>query len=120
MKHNKLSPQPPPYSQDQYRPGPTPSAPPNDMIHTAPMMSPRPDVHVTQQHTVIVDNSGLTTCPRCQKRILMRVKYHATCTTYCWSALLCLFLCWPCVCLPCCCDCGYTTSQVCPKCNAYI
>ncbi|TDG43041.1 hypothetical protein AWZ03_010563 [Drosophila navojoa] len=117
MEYSKLPPQPPPYSPEQYGAGP--SAPPTEQIHAAlAAQPPRPDVHVVNTNHVVVDSSGLTTCPRCNKRIMLRTKRHATCTTYLWAAVLCLLACWPCVCLPCCCEWGYQSSPACPKCNA--
>lgn len=91
MEYSKLPPQPPPYSQEQYGAGP--SAPPTEQFQPAvAAQPPRPDVHVVNTNNVIVDSSGLTTCPRCNKRILIRMKHHATCTTYCWAAVLCALL----------------------------
>ncbi|XP_064542856.1 lipopolysaccharide-induced tumor necrosis factor-alpha factor homolog [Drosophila montana] len=130
MEYTKLPPQPPPYSPEQPDMRAAPSAPPTEMIHTAPMYNPPvtvvnqapPITILNQTSTVLIDNNsgnGMI-CPHCHARIRMRVEHHATCTTYMWSAILCLFLCWPCVCLPCCCDCGYRTSQYCPNCKACL
>ncbi|XP_016953323.1 lipopolysaccharide-induced tumor necrosis factor-alpha factor homolog [Drosophila biarmipes] len=125
---------PPPYSDDFA------SAPPAEMdMHQSPArqlyppvpqpsqmtpMSPPPPAPVSMIHhqtTVLVDNPGQgMICPHCQARIRVRVEHHPTGKTYCLAAFLCLFLCWPCVCAPCCCNCCYKTSQFCPNCNACL
>ncbi|XP_060656760.1 lipopolysaccharide-induced tumor necrosis factor-alpha factor-like [Drosophila nasuta] len=122
MEYSKIPQYPPAYSpQDQNRMYPTASAPPTEMIHSAPPPPPAP-VNIVNQTTVVVDGQGGPgmTCPHCRARVTMTVKHHATCKTYCLAGFLCLFLCWPCVCLPCCCDCCYRTSQFCPNCNACL
>ncbi|KAL7736091.1 hypothetical protein ACLKA6_003827 [Drosophila palustris] len=132
MEYSKLPPQPPAYSpQDQGTWNTEASAPPTELMHSAP---PPPriypqhatvePVNVVHQNTIIIENQGAggpgMTCPQCHARVKLRVEHHATGKTYLAAALLCLFLCWPCVCLPCCCNCCYKTSQFCPNCNACL
>ncbi|KAH8401841.1 hypothetical protein KR009_008210, partial [Drosophila setifemur] len=96
-----------------------PVQPPQHAIMQAAPPPPMSVVHT--QTTVLVDNPGQgTICPHCQARIRLRVEHHPTGKTYCLAAILCLFLCWPCVCAPCCCNCCYKTSQFCPNCNACL
>ncbi|KAH8371350.1 hypothetical protein KR093_007058 [Drosophila rubida] len=129
MDYSKIPVNPPAYTpQEQNNLYPTASAPPNEMSHFAPAPHPVPQpvpqpVNVIHQNTIVIDGGqggpGMT-CPQCRARVKMRVEYHATGKTYCLAGLLCLFFCWPCVCLPCCCNCCYKTSQFCPNCNACL
>ncbi|XP_062129590.1 lipopolysaccharide-induced tumor necrosis factor-alpha factor-like isoform X1 [Drosophila sulfurigaster albostrigata] len=123
MEYSKIPPYPPAYTpEDHNRMYPTASAPPTEMIHSAPPPPPAP-VNVVNQTTIVVDGQGGgpgMTCPHCRARVTMTVKHHATCKTYCLAGILCLFFCWPCVCLPCCCNWCYRTSQFCPNCNACL
>ncbi|KAH8411073.1 hypothetical protein KR222_011750 [Zaprionus bogoriensis] len=120
MNYNKLPPQPPAYT-DQPGWSVPPSAPPSAMpLYPQAPAAPAVENVTVVRNTVVVDNGQGMICPHCQARIRMRVEHHATCSTYLLAGLLCLFLCWPCVCLPCCCNCGYKTSQFCPNCNACL
>ncbi|XP_049865418.1 lipopolysaccharide-induced tumor necrosis factor-alpha factor homolog isoform X2 [Pectinophora gossypiella] len=59
-------------------------------------------------------------CRSCQQRIVTRVSYTPSIRTHLSAGILCLFGCWPCVCLPYCidtCNCNY---HYCPNCNAFI
>ncbi|XP_016969298.1 lipopolysaccharide-induced tumor necrosis factor-alpha factor homolog [Drosophila rhopaloa] len=125
---------PPPYSDDlatappaemdlnQYQASPHQLYPQVPQIaQTTPMSQPPLPVNVVHQTTVLVDTPGHgMICPHCNARIRVRVEHHRTGKTYCMAAILCLFLCWPCVCVPCCCNCCYKTSQFCPNCNACL
>ncbi|KAH8285283.1 hypothetical protein KR054_007311 [Drosophila jambulina] len=86
----------------------------------APAPAPPPVSVVHHQTTVLVDSGQGMICPHCSARIRVRAEHHPTGKTYCLAAILCLFLCWPCVCAPCCCNCCYKTSQFCPNCNACL
>ncbi|SPP72861.1 lipopolysaccharide-induced tumor necrosis factor-alpha factor homolog [Drosophila guanche] len=106
---------PPHTEMNQYAPQPMPPlqmlqpqvAPPSQVVH-----------HTT---TVVVEAPGQgMVCPKCNARIRVRTDFHPTGKTYCLAGLLCLFFCWPCVCVPCCCNCCYKTSQFCPNCNACL
>ncbi|XP_017053706.1 lipopolysaccharide-induced tumor necrosis factor-alpha factor homolog [Drosophila ficusphila] len=95
--------------------------PPVPQMAQVTPMAPPPVSVVHHQTTVLVDTPGQgMICPHCNARVRMRVEHHATGKTYCLAAVLCLFFCWPCVCLPCCCNCCYKTSQFCPNCNACL
>ncbi|XP_016953831.1 uncharacterized protein LOC108027125 [Drosophila biarmipes] len=88
---------------------PTQVPPPS---RTTSMTRPvRNEIHIT---IPIHANQGIV-CPSCQ--IPYSEKPVRTIRTYFFSALLCLFLCWPCVCLPCLFKLGYKTIKVCPKCK---
>ncbi|XP_037730175.1 uncharacterized protein LOC119560675 [Drosophila subpulchrella] len=80
-------------------------------------MSPQPPVMITIHNSVPVNT---VVCPSCQKPIHVLHKQHRTGKTYCFSAFLCFFLCWPCVCLPCFFKWGYKTSKFCPQCKANL
>ncbi|EDW31904.1 GL11363 [Drosophila persimilis] len=84
-----------------------------------PQVAPPQVVHHTTTVVVNSNQRGMV-CPQCNARIRVRTEFHPTGKTYCLAALLCLFLCWPCVCVPCCCNCCYKTSQFCPNCNACL
>ncbi|KAI8037551.1 lipopolysaccharide-induced tumor necrosis factor-alpha factor homolog [Drosophila gunungcola] len=124
---------PPAYSDDfatappaemalnQYQASPNQIYPQVQQLPQTTPMSPPPVNVVHHQTTVVVDTPGQgMICPHCNARIRVRVDHHPTGKTYCLAAILCLFLCWPCVCAPCCCNCCYKTSQFCPNCNACL
>ncbi|XP_017024505.1 lipopolysaccharide-induced tumor necrosis factor-alpha factor homolog [Drosophila kikkawai] len=132
MSYNQLSSEsgdsPPPYS-DEPDTDPQPeirldTASPHGVYPQVPVpaqLSPTLPVTVVHQTSVVVDTpGGGMICPYCNARIRVRVERHATGKTYCLALMLCLFLCWPCVCAPCCCNCCYKTSQFCPNCNACL
>ncbi|EDW91824.1 lipopolysaccharide-induced tumor necrosis factor-alpha factor homolog [Drosophila yakuba] len=109
---------PPAEDLQQYPASPAHLYPP--MPQTTAMSQPPVSV-IHHQTTVLVDNPGQgMICPHCNARIRVRVEHHPTGKTYCLAAFLCLFLCWPCVCAPCCCNCCYKTSQFCPNCKACL
>lgn len=101
MVYSKLPPQPPPYSQqDARQPGP-PSAPPAAMAsaptNEMPLNSIGPPAPYSNPTTVVQNNIVVTggqgmICPKCNANIRLRVEHHATCSTYCMAAILCLFL----------------------------
>ncbi|KAH8269544.1 hypothetical protein KR018_008679, partial [Drosophila ironensis] len=105
-----LYPPVPPYQEPAYQPVP--------QMQMAQMPQPATNV-VHHMTTVVVDNPGRgMICPKCNARVQLRTDHHPTGMTYLMAALLCLFCCWPCVCVPCCCNCYYKTSQFCPNCKA--
>ncbi|ALC42500.1 CG42565 [Drosophila busckii] len=141
MEYSKLPPSaPPPYSElsEMVTNLESPTAPPRKDDHgyapvpaetPVPAVAPIPAVPPVQSpqlvnvmnQTIVIDSAGQgMICPHCNARVRMRVKHHATGKTYCLAFFLCLFLCWPCVCAPCCCNWCYKTSQFCPNCNACL
>lgn len=101
MEYSKLSPQPPPYSQQNaWQPGP-PSAPPAAMASAPPNEMPLSPVGppapysnpttVVHNNIVVAGGQGMI-CPKCNANIRLRVEHHATGSTYCLAAILCLFL----------------------------
>lgn len=107
MEYSKLPAQPPAYTAQPAPPNGGPaafaSAPPSEAPHY-PMVPPAPQPqmtpNVTVVNTTIVDNGQGMICPKCNARIRMRVEHHATGSTYCLAAILCLFL-WVYVCSKC-------------------
>ncbi|XP_063616092.1 lipopolysaccharide-induced tumor necrosis factor-alpha factor homolog [Cydia splendana] len=97
---------PPPYSG--YPPGP----PPVHAIHMAPGA-------VIIQQSVGPDPTQ-TTCRSCNQNIVTRVERKASTRTHIIAALLCIFLCWPCVCVPYCMDSCLNTDHYCTNCGAFI
>nr|XP_017024499.1 uncharacterized protein LOC108076261 [Drosophila kikkawai] len=71
----------------------------------------------TVQTSVVMNSSSETHCPRCHTLLHVEAKYHPSWKTYCFSALLFLGFCWPCVCVPCYMKTCYRTSQICSKCQ---
>ncbi|XP_052751617.1 lipopolysaccharide-induced tumor necrosis factor-alpha factor homolog isoform X2 [Galleria mellonella] len=59
-------------------------------------------------------------CPSCRHQIATRVERAASSKTHIIACLLCLFVCWPCVCVPYCVDSCNNANHYCPNCNAYI
>ncbi|XP_026746530.1 lipopolysaccharide-induced tumor necrosis factor-alpha factor homolog isoform X1 [Trichoplusia ni] len=60
------------------------------------------------------------TCPSCRATIVTRVERKATTKTHVIAVLLCLFLCWPCVCVPYCVDSCQNADHYCPNCSSYL
>ncbi|CAH0397309.1 unnamed protein product [Chilo suppressalis] len=60
------------------------------------------------------------TCPSCRATIVTRVDHKATTKTHVIALILCLFLCWPCVCVPYCMDSCQNADHYCPNCNSYL
>ncbi|XP_075972729.1 lipopolysaccharide-induced tumor necrosis factor-alpha factor homolog [Anticarsia gemmatalis] len=63
---------------------------------------------------------SVTTCKTCKYEIVTRIEKKATTKTHVIAFLLCLFLCWPCVCLPYCMSSCNNIDHYCTKCNSYI
>ncbi|KAI5641927.1 LITAF-like zinc ribbon domain-containing protein [Phthorimaea operculella] len=59
-------------------------------------------------------------CPSCRATIRTRVESKATTKTHVIALLLCLFLCWPCVCVPYCMDSCQNADHYCPNCNSFL
>ncbi|CAB3256668.1 unnamed protein product [Arctia plantaginis] len=71
-------------------------------------------------------------CPTCKSHLvqsLKRLQYElivtkverkATTKTHVIALLLCLFLCWPCVCVPYCVNSCQNADHYCPNCNSYL
>ncbi|KPJ20400.1 Lipopolysaccharide-induced tumor necrosis factor-alpha factor [Papilio machaon] len=60
------------------------------------------------------------TCSSCGATIISRVERKATTKTHIIALVLCLFLCWPCVCVPYCMNSCQNADHYCPNCNAYL
>uniref|UniRef100_A0A1B0FLU0 LITAF domain-containing protein n=1 Tax=Glossina morsitans morsitans TaxID=37546 RepID=A0A1B0FLU0_GLOMM len=132
--------QPPPYSET--RPGFTPASyyqgPPPQQLNPShpplypPMSQPQPYQSSPGQPTIIVQTTAAPTmvvlgngpthmiCPSCRADIVTTVQHTPNFRTHCWAALLCLFVCWPCVCVPYCMDSCQSAHHICPNCNAQI
>ncbi|KAL9706994.1 hypothetical protein quinque_010512 [Culex quinquefasciatus] len=78
------------------------------------------------QTTVIVTSAQVgpdpTTlmCPSCRATIVTRLEYETTTRTHVCAAILCLFICWPCVCIPYCSTSCRDANHYCPNCGSYI
>ncbi|XP_069355545.1 lipopolysaccharide-induced tumor necrosis factor-alpha factor homolog isoform X1 [Maniola hyperantus] len=59
-------------------------------------------------------------CPSCRANVVTRVEHKATTKTHIIALVLCLFLCWPCICIPYCMDSCQNADHYCPSCNAYL
>ncbi|KAM8711265.1 hypothetical protein ACLKA7_000411 [Drosophila subpalustris] len=135
--------QPPPYNalppQGGYTPAQTyqgypggPTQPPLYPPMPQPQPQPQPYGQAPPQHTVIIQTtttSNLTPigsgptrirCPSCHAEVVTTVKSTPSGRTHCWALILCLFICWPCVCLPYCMDSCQNADHYCPSCSAYI
>ncbi|KAL1516818.1 hypothetical protein ABEB36_000670 [Hypothenemus hampei] len=60
------------------------------------------------------------TCPYCHANIVTSVESEANSKTHLFAILLCLFICWPCVCLPYCMDSCQSQKHTCPNCKTYL
>ncbi|GJQ79519.1 hypothetical protein Trydic_g16368 [Trypoxylus dichotomus] len=61
-----------------------------------------------------------TTCPHCHNQIRTEVRAETSRKTHIVAILLCVFLCWPCVCVPYCMDSCKNKNHYCPSCSAYL
>ncbi|XP_049306920.1 lipopolysaccharide-induced tumor necrosis factor-alpha factor homolog [Bactrocera dorsalis] len=113
--------QPPPYS------APPPGFTPASYYQPPPQQMPPPQ----QTSTVIITTSGPPViplgedptriqCPSCHADVLTTVNYQPNSCTHIWALVLCLFICWPCVCVPYCMDSCQNANHYCPNCNAFI
>ncbi|XP_059060148.1 lipopolysaccharide-induced tumor necrosis factor-alpha factor homolog [Achroia grisella] len=59
-------------------------------------------------------------CPSCSATIVTKVTHKATTKTHIIALVLCLFLCWPCVCIPYCTNTCRNANHYCPNCNSYL
>ncbi|EAU75930.1 lipopolysaccharide-induced tumor necrosis factor-alpha factor homolog [Anopheles merus] len=59
-------------------------------------------------------------CPSCHAEIVTQTEQEANTKTHIYALLLCLALCWPCVCLPYCCTSCRDTVHRCPRCKSFI
>lgn len=60
------------------------------------------------------------TCVHCQHHVTTRTKTGPSILTWALSACLCLFLCWPCVCVPFCCGTLNVTEHYCSNCDKLL
>ncbi|GLV45880.1 uncharacterized protein CBL_11677 [Carabus blaptoides fortunei] len=100
--------QPPPYG---FQEGPPPQPP---MTHQTTM------VVVGSTGPPVGPNSQVMQCPSCHSQISTRVDTEAVTKTHLMALLLCVFGCWPCVCIPYCMDSCKNINHYCPKCNAFL
>ena len=123
MEFNKTSNNPPPYSE---QPGFTPASyyqpPPPGGVYPSVPPPPQQSTVIITTTTAMPISSGpcRITCPSCHAEVLTTVKHQPNCRTHSWAICLCLFVCWPCVCVPYCMDSCQDASHYCPNCNAYI
>ncbi|KAG6448058.1 hypothetical protein O3G_MSEX005316, partial [Manduca sexta] len=59
-------------------------------------------------------------CPSCHATVMTKVEHKSTTKTHIIALFLCLFLCWPCVCVPYCMDSCQNANHYCPNCNSYL
>uniref|UniRef100_A0A453YNQ1 LITAF domain-containing protein n=1 Tax=Anopheles funestus TaxID=62324 RepID=A0A453YNQ1_ANOFN len=59
-------------------------------------------------------------CPSCKADIVTTTEPQSNTKTHIYALLLCLFLCWPCVCLPYCCTSCRDTVHRCPRCKTCV
>ncbi|KFB42947.1 hypothetical protein ZHAS_00010818 [Anopheles sinensis] len=51
---------------------------------------------------------------------MTKTVHRSNTLTHIYALMLCVCLCWPCVCMPYCCASCRDTVHKCPQCNAYI
>ncbi|XP_053962589.1 lipopolysaccharide-induced tumor necrosis factor-alpha factor homolog isoform X2 [Anastrepha ludens] len=112
---------PPPYSQ--VVPGYYQPPPQNVHVQGAPAAASGPTViiHTTAPTFNVISNEPATiTCPSCHAVVRTTVIYQPSLSTHLWALILCLFICWPCVCVPYCMNSCQNANHYCPNCNAFI
>lgn len=75
---------------------------------------------IVQQPVPVGPDPVRIQCPSCGAQILTKMKYEPTTKTHVVALILCLFICWPCVCLPYCMDSCQNANHYCPNCDAFI
>ncbi|XP_011178871.1 lipopolysaccharide-induced tumor necrosis factor-alpha factor homolog isoform X3 [Zeugodacus cucurbitae] len=109
-------PQAPPPSYSQAVPG---YYPPQGAA--APATATTVVIHTTAPTFTPISNEPATiTCPSCHAMVRTTVIRQPSTSTHLWALILCLFVCWPCVCVPYCMDSCQNANHYCPNCNAYI
>ncbi|XP_073962959.1 lipopolysaccharide-induced tumor necrosis factor-alpha factor homolog isoform X2 [Choristoneura fumiferana] len=86
---------------------------------------PGPTVTTVVPGAVIIQQSmgpkpAHVTCQSCNNEAVTRIEWKATTRTHVFAGLLCLFGCWPCVCIPYCMESTRNADHYCTKCDAYI
>uniref|UniRef100_A0A1L8E2W4 Putative lipopolysaccharide-induced tumor necrosis factor-alpha factor n=1 Tax=Nyssomyia neivai TaxID=330878 RepID=A0A1L8E2W4_9DIPT len=89
----------------QYGPPPIVTQPTATTIIMPPQVGPDPT---------------MITCPSCQSTVVTRMEYEPNTRTHICALLLCVFCCWPCVCVPYCVDSCQSGNHYCPSCGAYV
>jgi len=95
-----------------------PSLPPSDPSYANPQ-PPQQVVQIVQMPNLGSESTRMT-CPHCGAQISTRVKYSSGTMTHVAALLLCLFGCWPCVCVPYCVDSCMDADHECPNCDKFI
>ncbi|XP_028171763.1 lipopolysaccharide-induced tumor necrosis factor-alpha factor homolog [Ostrinia nubilalis] len=104
---------PPPYSDRPMVHGTT------TVITTAPAPAMMPAVIITPGPAV-GSQPTILNCPSCQAQIVTRVESSPSVRTHLIAACLCLFIFWPCTCLPYCIGSCNNADHYCPNCNVYL
>nr|XP_034825471.1 lipopolysaccharide-induced tumor necrosis factor-alpha factor homolog [Maniola hyperantus] len=119
--HTFSGPNPPPY-QD-FSPGPTqPRYPP--VMNQPQVTVIHPNTRVVGAAVIVTESMGpgpaSYVCRSCNQQIVTRVVRVSSMRTHLFAALLCIFGCWPCVCIPYCVDSCKKAQHYCPNCSAYV
>ncbi|KAG5675421.1 hypothetical protein PVAND_005327 [Polypedilum vanderplanki] len=80
----------------------------------------QPTVIIQHSNVAVGPNSTRLTCPSCHAVISTRVERKSSAKTYIVAVLLCVFLCWPCVCVPFCTNSCRNANHYCPNCKAFL
>ncbi|XP_059612796.1 lipopolysaccharide-induced tumor necrosis factor-alpha factor homolog [Phlebotomus argentipes] len=100
--------------------------PPPQYPMPQPEMQYAPPPIVTQPTTTIImppqvgPDPTMITCPSCHSTVVTRMEYEPNTRTHICALLLCVFCCWPCVCVPYCVDSCQSGNHYCPSCGAYV
>lgn len=112
--------QPPPYTENampqQQPPPPGFTHPPPQAHHaqsTVFVTMPTVPVHIGPESSVMM-------CPHCHHQVSTTVVSEPNTKTHLFALLLCLFVCWPCCCVPYCMDSCQSRLHSCPNCGAHL
>lgn len=118
---NSEQPPPPPYHENKIYPDVTTEF-------------TRPNATQTEQTAIVIGTTPdagsninysspfpmRVTCPLCQTETVTRTKPVAGLLTYLSGLCLCIFCCWPCICVPCCVDMCKDVEHSCGHCRRRI
>ncbi|XP_049865429.1 lipopolysaccharide-induced tumor necrosis factor-alpha factor homolog [Pectinophora gossypiella] len=60
------------------------------------------------------------TCRSCNAQVITRIEFKPSMRTHLMAFLLCLFGCWPCVCVPYCVESCNNVDHYCPNCGSFV
>ncbi|KAL0883744.1 hypothetical protein ABMA27_015849 [Loxostege sticticalis] len=80
----------------------------------------QPNSYPMPKHSYIGSKPAVLTCPDCRMDIVTRVESVPSVRTHLLALCLCVFVFWPCTCLPYCIGSCNNAEHFCPNCHNHI